>query len=486
MNTGAVELKQPLTVTRPGSPGGLTPMGKVGRQELPIQLQAQQEARGHEVQALREQSAGQQRMADAAQAGLDEEKRLAKQLQHTQEYRSIAIDRLRAQLEADAQAEMGETINPHQFFEGDKGVAKSFLAVLGMGLGGLAAGNTFAPIMNRLIDQNLEAQKQGITSRAKGRNTRQTALQLDIDKYGSEEAGLWKRKADAWDLAAKQANIWQTTAASKETAERAAAIASTAVDEASKARMQAAAWMFQNTIQPTGPSTAMNPAAVAEYLAKGGDPKLLADNTERFKKMGLGSLAGPLALLAPQLSPEMRDELFKAGLKEQGGGDVNTQTHQLSQGMAQAGIPEAQSKIERLRAVLASAPRGEMPEGLGLGRRMVDKVPGLKQVAGLTQGDAATVNRNTVTELVDAYRLANTGVAFKPEELEAAVNQFLGENSSPAALQAKLDSMQRNLALKRSNVMGGASPAAQRAYEQRRQSALGGGAGGGIRFTPVK
>lgn len=485
---GPIKLSQPLMLR--GGAGGLTAVGKVGQQTLPAQGAAQREGEEARAGGMNEAANRGYQNAAAMSMAQDREDEYQRRAEEERAIQNQARDKYYQQIAADAEQTKAEKVDPNRIFTGENGSTNRMLAIIGGALGGYVQARTgrnpFMDSMNATIERDIAAQKSEIESARDSRKAKQSALWGDVEKYGSNEAALMKRRADMWDAVAQQARGFETLAKSDLMKGDAQAMAADAEGHAQEWRLKTAEWMAAHTRTRGG--ARLNPMALAEFVAKGGNEKAAMERFETARRFGMSAAeAGVVALQGPNMSSDMRNEAFKAGLANPRDAKLSAEeSHRLATGLMSAGIPEAEGQLARLKAMQAKADPGSMPSGLGLGNRVLSKIPGGK----LVQGDEASINKGEIKGAISAYRKAMTGVAYSPAELEEATDRFLGENVSRAAFDAAIARMEQDLAMKKGTVMAGASPeAASRFTEQRKQNiGQGAGVGGGassVAFKPA-
>jgi hypothetical protein len=456
-------------VRTPGSPGGLDKLGKKAEVEYPIQEQATEAAARMRASGVASKGYGEQQVADTMREGLAARERMLAQQDRAQRDYIAAVDRYRDRLEADAAAQAKEAIDPQRLFHGENGTWNRVVSIIGMGLGGFVQAkrggeNPFAAIMNRRLDEDLAAQKFEYESKAKSRSLNQQSFKLDIDKYGSIEAALAKRKADMWDGVAKEADMYRIGAGSEQIKTEAAAMVADSVAQASAYRMKAAEYIAKHTQAASGGGTSVNPAYLAEMERKyPGFQIAFSERVEKLKKGGIPTAQAQQAALAGDW---MTDDMRKESLKQQGelaskqGKETKEGAAEIGKREVAANIPVKEQALIRLKEILATREPGEQdPPGIGMFKQYFPSI---------MLSEQGRINRQEVKRAINNYIHDTTGAAMGPAESVRLEEAFLGAIHNGAGLEQTLQAMQADVRATRAAIRGGFNPQTVQQYEQQR------------------
>jgi hypothetical protein len=463
-----------------GSPARLDYPGLVAETEFPIQTMASLRAARERAAGVDEKAQGEFQAEEAMRRGLfDQDKISAQQVQAQKDY-VAAVDRYREQLDQDAEAQSKEAIDPKRIFHGENGTWNQIVTVIGMMFGGMlqarrGGDNPFEKTLDGIMDKDLAEQKFAFESKAKGRAMHQGSLKQDVEKYGSIEAALAKRKADMWDQVGKEAATYRTGAGGAQIQTEANAMGEEAMAQASAYRQKAAEYRAKHTIAASGGGTSVNPAYLTEMERRfPGFQVAWAERVEKLKKGGLtGGQAQQAALAGDWMTDEMRKESVKhMGVSQE---QVNKGTDEISKAEVRANIPQKEQSLQRLGAVLATRDPGEVnPAGVGFFKRYVPNWLLTEQ---------GQKNRQEITRAINSYIHDTTGAAMGPAEAERLMEAFLGSINNGVGLEQTMNALEQDVRATRAAIRAGQNPAVAAEYDRRKQAAQE--PTPGIQFSPA-
>jgi len=476
-NNGPINLSQPLTVRTPGSRGGITAIGKVGQQTLPAQAAAQREGEEAKAGAMNDAANRGYQTAAAMSMAQDREEEFQRRAEEERAIQNQARDRYYQQIAADAEQTKTEKVDPNRIFTGENGSTNRMLAIIGGALGGYVQARTgrnpFMESMNATIERDIAAQKSEIESARDSRKAKQSALWGDVEKYGSNEAALMKRRADMWDAVAQQARGFETLAKSDLMRGDAQAMAADAEGHAQEWRLKTAEWMAAHTVAPSGGGVRLNPAALREFYAKNGNPQALKERYEAGIKMGLSSAdAASAAFEGANITNSQRDDQFKAGLEGGSGKGINEQTQALSKAEMAAELPKAEAKLTRLKALVDKF--GDDLPGVGPIKMKLGKD---WKTSWLLSDEGKQVQQEIIGA-VNAHFKATGGSVITESEAPRFFMEIFGPDMDPKGVKQWIEKAEQEQQATKATIRAGASPAAAAEYDRRKQAA-GGITGGG-------
>lgn len=488
----------PLFTTSGGSRGGVTAMGRLGAQELPLGFAAlaaaeEEGARGREAQAL-----GELKASDEVFGGADRGVEIHNELAQIQRLQAHALDNYRTQLETDAVEQSHEKLDPTAMFTGEHGTANRILAAIGMFLGGLASGKTgvnqFESSLNMMIDRDLMRQKSEIHARATGRKSKQDALLSDVNKYGGEEAGLLKRRADMWDTIAHAAEGYRVASNGEKLRTDAEAMRDISLKNASDNRMKLAEFLAKQTIAATGPVRKINPLAVMEWMEKNkGNPSAVAALNETAKRLKetfhLDDTTNAVMAMAHGATES------DAALKERMQGEakskgqvsaIDQQTKDIGHMMQEKGVTDAEAIVDRMDLLLSKYPKGESIPGVGsLGpvegvgpskAWMVENVPGYSWF--MTE-EGRRVSQELMAAF-NSYAKATSGQAVTAIEMPRVREAIFGHGMTPEGIRQGISDLRQFNNKQKELIYSTVSPEVAELFKTRRkiQSAVAAGTTG--------
>lgn len=454
----------------PGSSGGLDALGTKARYEYPIQVATTEEAARLRAQGVNAKSDAELASAQAMYEGLARSEEISAQQQQARADYEASVDRYRTQLEKDAETTSKEKISPRAYFHGENATWNTISAAIGLMFGGALAGlqggsNQFEKTLNHVMDQDLEQQKFALESKAKGRATYLQGLRQDMDKYGSMEGVLAKRRADMWDQVAKEAEAYRTEGGSDQIRSEASAMLKDAQAQASAYRMKAAEYIQKHTVAPSGGGTSVNPAFLAYMEQKNpGFQVAWAERVEKLKKGGMNtSDAQAAALYGDASTDEMRRDMakFAAESSQKRQGQLEEATQDISKREVAAGIPARQQALSRLSAVLNTREPGEEnPAGVGV----------IKQyVPSILLSEQGRVNRQEITRGINDYIHNVTGATATPQEMDRLMAAYEGAIHGGRGLEQTLQAMTADFIATRNAIAAGHGSQAVQEYEARKR-----------------
>ena len=351
------------------------------------------------------------------------------------------------------------SLNPDRFWA-SRSTPQTISGLVAITLGGFLQGvrggsNPGLDMINQYIDRDLHAQEFDYAQKHHVAEAKQSAFGMAMQKYQNVDAARAAARAAALDSV--QAEMQQQAAASRST--NAQNIASLAAADLANDRTNQIA-------QGVAFTPARQVAAPQRYLDR--DTGMILSEKEaheagakwkeqhfEYGKLGLGEYMKELAA--------HREE-----------GDKGA-TH-IADSLREAGVPEALSRAEAARKALSGAPLTLTERATPLAGAKSDNPMAHKLVFGAEASEREAAWSNFKAAAIKA--LVGTRGESQPQLVERMAKIFdsAGDQESRMSAIKQFEGMMSD---ETKNIKAGASPEAQRTYEQRRATANGGTPQGG-------
>lgn len=452
-NVGVIEGKPPPARFTPFG-GGVVPAHELERRGP--SLRNAEESRNAEfagaIDAVRERGAQTSAM-DFALA-LDQERK-ANIRQDAADYSAAE----RTQELADRQADFDQSVkalsrqamDPDRFWA-SRNTGQKIASVVSVALGGFLQGMRGGPnvgleILNRHIDNDIKAQEFAYNATRDTVAAKQTAFGLAMQKYQNEDAARAAARAAALDAVqaqvAQQAALWKGT----DSQNRADMAMAALQDEKMKQIAQGILFL------PATQGAVMYRDAETGLSYTAGEMKsrqaAIEQRAFELQKQGLGEEAA------------LRKAVVEAGLKTNDKAQEGAQ-HIASQ-LQGAGVPQARASAEQaLRALnLSEGGKAEAAARWGLGETL----------GRMVMSENANAREQAYQSFSNAAMKAMMGNVTASEEERA--RKQLGSAADPESRRRAIAATLDTLATIEKNAKAGASPEAQRRFDENRQAASG-------------
>lgn len=457
-----------MYLSSPGSPGGLTRVGMVANKALPAAAEGDLAAADAAARGVEAEGKGQGLAADAYADALGREEDMKPWEETLAQRKEKAKQDLFTRRMEIAEEEKGDRIDPRRMFHGEGKTWNRVLSALWVGLSGAPA----LDAIGRMIDDDVKAQHSELGAKKQSRNSELGAMASEVDRWGDAQAAQDKIKGDMWLSVAKQADMYAKSAANDKAKANAEAMRDQALANYNRTAVQMAEYLGSRVAYtpPSGGGVRINPARVAMAVEGGMDPKALEESVKSLQATGIDKATATAIALGygPKESAETRKTRLEG--QNKGGIDpITQQTTTVAKMYAEKGIPEAESALERLEALLSKHAGGELP-GVGPVKGML----GESAWTSWLLSDEGKQMQQELQKNLNTYMKATGGAAITASELPRLMMGLVGPGFTSDGVRQGMAGLRQNLDGTKKSILAGVMPEAARLYETRRTGAAPG------------
>jgi hypothetical protein len=392
----------------------------------------------NEAQVANDVNMFEQQMADAQARKAQYDAVLAK--------RSNELTDLRHKYEEGAGLLSQAAINEDRFWASES-TPKKIAWGLGMVLGGIASGitgksNSVLDVYQDKVNKDIEAQKFLYKAGSEAVGARQTLYSMAMSQYQNEDAADAMVRAAANDRAI--AEIRKSEAQWKGTAQEAHALEAIAKLQADSLQYQAQGLQF---VQARASEPRFN-------VTIAGQTFMGVTNKERNELIGKYGVAHQQDMEGRVVQSGLDIQKATATEAAKAEGKGSDEAKHISDQILKAEIPQGRALSNAVLTSLSTTPI----EG-------IEKVPGLRALPDRWMGDDVDAREQAWADFVAVASKNKFGAVTTADEKKAAAI-FERGFKNPAARIGAVRLYQSNLDQQERTILGGASPAGQRAYRE--------------------
>ena len=388
-----------------------------------------------------------------AEQGLAQES-MAREKAAQEEYRrqeAATIDRLRSEADEVAKQTPREKTRGQIF--GEMSTGNQIAASIGLALGAFGQAitgrdNPALAHIDKLQEQDLANQKMRYESAKTAAAKRETLYGRMLERYQDPVVAERQTRAFQADQTARYASQIANTTKGELARTNAAKLAATYDQKALEQRRAIDQQIRANTSSGgvTGPR--LNPLAISEHFANGGDPKAFDEAVSAGMKAGLSRTEAAAAYLAS-------GSKGATGAQDK---EIRAETADLSKREVEAGVPDSLTAINNAKITIGAT------DGAGLGIVGRTLASG-GQVGGMIMSEDMLRTRQAVDMAKVKFRKAITGSGGSMEEANMLWDGFMGQARDKAGILRGLDMAEAEVNARRATIQAGASAKGRAAYQ---------------------